>query len=71
MVEEVLDPRIVSVGVVRGAVSPAWIVLQDRRPVALQVEGRVGDDEVRAQVRMLVFGEGLRITRAKICLDAA
>ena len=71
MVEEVLDPRVVRVGVVRGAVSPAWIILEDGRPVAFEVEGRVGDDEVRAQVRVLVFGESFSVPWAKVCFDTA
>ena len=69
MVEEVLDPRVVSIGIIRGAVSPAWIILEDGRPVAFEVEGRVGDDEVRAQVRVLVFGESFSVPWAKVCFD--
>ena len=71
VMEHVLQPGVVGVAGRRLAVFPARVAGQAAVPPVADVERRVGQDEVGAQVRVLVAGEGVAGFAAEVEVDAA
>ncbi len=69
--EHVLQPGEVGVALWRRAGDPAWVAGQLFVPPFLHVEGRVGHDEVGAQVRVQVVQQGVGRATAEVEVDAA
>src|ERR1700754_2701277 len=57
--DEVLDPGVVGVPVWRRAVLPTGVALDLAGAPRLEIERRVGEDEVRAQARELVVEQAV------------
>jgi hypothetical protein len=57
VVEHVLQPGVVGVALRRGAVHPARIAFQAAVPPVADVERRVGEHKIGAQIGVLVAGE--------------
>ena len=71
VVQHVLQPGVVGVAGGRGAVHPARVAFQAAVPPVADVERRVGQDEVSAQVGVLVLDEGVGRFAAQVEVDAA
>ena len=69
--EHVLQPRVVGVALRRRAVLPARVAFEAAVPPVADVEGRIGEDEVGAQVRVLVAHEGVGRFAPEVEVDAA
>ena len=71
VVEHVLHPGEVGVVGGRGAVLPAGVVVFDAGVPFFHVEGRIGHDEVGAQIGVFVVAEGVGPFAAEVEVDAA
>jgi hypothetical protein len=71
VVDEVLDPRVVGVAGGRDAVLPALVVPQALAAPVGEIERRIGEDEVGAEVRVEVAVEAVLIVGAEVGVDAA
>lgn len=69
--DHVLEPREVGVAGGRRAVLPADVTQEPFLPPAGEVEGRVGQDEVRLQLGVTIVEEGVGVILAQVGLDAS
>ena len=71
VVQHVLQPGIVGIALGRGAIGPARVFLQAAVPPVAHVEGRIGQNVVGAQVRVLISHKGIGWLASQVEVDAA
>ena len=66
-----LDPGVVSVAGARHPVHPARVIRQRLAPVVRNIERRVSDHKIRANIRVQILRERIRRTRPQVSLNTA
>jgi len=66
----VLNPSEVGIATGRDAVLPPHVILEALSSPVAEVEGGIGDDEVKLEVLLVVVEEGVTVPGAEVALDS-